>query len=322
MTEATPAASLPVVVAEGASPGPLALINPTAFVTGRDVDENSSTPTSFVTGVACFNFINRGPRPVTKATFAFSAVDTSGSIVKVDSPSANGLFAVNDITPSGLARAHVCLDYTSSTGPAIGRFLIGVRVVPGRLEVPVPVAEVLVSASMVTYDDGSTWKAQRRQVGDRVVLAAIPSPSPVLPGWPIVRAENVAGAPFRVRDAFTYVYGQTIAFQESSVQFGVCAALDAADDAKAKQAQVAVAYIAGDGTVAAVDTITMYGAGDYGECRSSPGAVKDGTFVYNIRRGAPSTPIARVIVTQVSEDFADGTKWTSPAAPVVGAQLP
>jgi hypothetical protein len=127
-------------------------------------------------------------------------------------------------------------------------------------------------------------------------------------------------------NAFTYVTAQAglsfSSFRDTGAAFGVCAAMDAGDSPKEKQAQLAIAYIAAGGTVAAVDTITMHGGRYYGECRSSPGSVKDGTFIYNIRRGAPSTPIANVIVTQLSENFANGTTWTNPAPPVAGAQAP
>jgi hypothetical protein len=149
----------------------------------------------------------------------------------------------------------------------------------------------------------------------------VPPPNRALPGWPVVRAETVAAAPFKM-DAFTYVPQHGIFFRMPIPQFGVCVALDTGNDTKQKQAQVAIVYIADDGTVVAVDTMTMRGGRYYDECRSSPGAIKDGIFIYNLRRGEPSTPIARVIVTPLSEEFADGTTWTNPAAPVVGAHDP
>jgi hypothetical protein len=159
------------------------------------------------------------------------------------------------------------------------------------------------------------------QVGDQLTAVASPSPSPASPGWPIVVAENVASAPFRIMDAFTYDPEQAMTFHRNIPQFGVCVALDAGQVLKEKQAKVVVAFVAGDGTVAGVDTIAMHGGRFYGECRASSGSVKDGTFIYRVRHGATSTPITRVIVTPLSEDFADGTTWTNSAAPLIGTQL-
>jgi hypothetical protein len=323
---ATPAALLPVVAVSNVNPTVITLANPTAYVSSLDVDPTSQQVGMFIyttqgytsyAGHACFDFINHGPRPITKATFDFSAATADGNIVNVGSASASGSFAVDDETMTGLTRSQVCLEYATSTRPVIGRFLVNVRA--GRLLVGAPISEILVSAKQVSYDDGSTWQAQQTpQVGDHITIASVPSPNRALPGWPIVRVEPVAAAPFNV-DAFTHVPQHGVFLHSPVPQFGVCVAFDAGNDAKQKQAQVAVVYIADDGTVVAVDNITMHGGRYYSECRSSAGAIKDGTFIYNVRRGAPSTAIARVIVTPLSEEFADGAMWTNPAVPTVGA---
>lgn len=328
--DASPAAVLPAVVSDNASPSPVTIMNLTAYVVGSDVPQTSQTVGNFVysspgytayRGVACADFVNHGARPLTKASFAFSAASSSGAIIDVNSSTVSGLFNVADESRTALTRAHVCMEYPIYIRSTIGRFLVNVGA--GRRSVSTPIAEVVVSPKQLTFDDGTTWQAQKPlQVGDQLSSVAPPVPSPASPGWPTVFFENVASAPFRITDAFTYDAEQSITFHSNIPQFGVCVALDSGVDLKQKQAQVVVAFITADGTVAGVDTIAMHGGRYYGECRASAGSIKDGTFMYRLRRGAPTTPIARVVVTQLSEDFADGTKWTNPAAPVLGAIMP
>jgi hypothetical protein len=108
----------------------------------------------------------------------------------------------------------------------------------------------------------------------------------------------------------------------------LCMAFANRDSRDVKHVRVNLAVIDRAGTVAALETMDSNGpfataaprTNSGVNCESIRGRWDADTFVYQPRDGTPF-PVGRILITPGIVDFVDGTSWTAPNPPAIGALL-
>jgi hypothetical protein len=297
--------------------------------------------------VACVVFVNHGPRLATKVGLNLAMVDATGTVLGVDVMYPTGKFFAE--TRSAFSGGRVSVDVPNGNCHGIrattnaSRSTFAYRA--GRNAPATDVAAILVSVREIVYDDGTAFRTdQVPQTGDHLALpSAPPFASAVADGPPRITLAAVNTSPIEITDAFALesvvqtgggssgggLLGLIASIPTTSRSRSVCMVFANRDARDVKRVRVNLAVVDRAGMVAAIETMDSKGpfataapADDSGRnCESIHGKWDADTFMYEPREGTPFA-VGRVVITPGVVDFVDGTTWTAPNPPVIGAPLP
>jgi hypothetical protein len=332
------AAGPPLVAADASRPSAIEISGGTTYVV--------SGPQG-LQNVACVVFVNHGPRQATKVGLNLAMVDATGTVLGVDVIYPTGKFFVD--TRSAFAGGRTSVDVPNANCHGIravsnaSRSTFAYRA--GKNAPATDVAAILVSAREIVYDDGTAWRTdQVPQTGDHLVIpGAPPFAAAVADGPPRVSAATVTAAPIEITDAFALesvvqtggspggggLLGLIASIPVTSRSRSVCMVFANRDARDVKRVRVNLAVLDRAGMVAAVETMDSRGpfataapdAESGRNCQGIRGKWDADTFMYEPRGDGTPFAVGRVVITPGVVDFVDGTTWTAPNPPVIGAPL-
>jgi hypothetical protein len=333
-----PALALPPVVASDPTrTSAIEITDSTTYV----LQQNST-----YSDVVCLGFVNHGPQPATKVGFSVVLLDATGSVVSVDVMYPTGKFPVGVRSAFSGSRDQAV---PNGNCHAIGRSGTTRRsqftYQANRNAPATDIAALVVSTREIVYQDGTAWRSdQVPQTGDHLALPAAPTfGAAVAAGPPVVSLAQVSGAPIELTDAFaTETFTQTGGGAPTfGGLLGVIAAMPVTTRARAycmsfanrdardvKLARVDLVVLDRTGKVAGIETLDSKGpfaqAAPGQEsgvaCEGLRGKLDGDTFMYQPKDGDPIAA-GRVVVTPAVIEFTDGTTWTAPNPPAIGAPL-
>lgn len=334
------ASAPPLVAADATRSSALEITGGTTYVANGPSGRQS---------VACVVFVNHGQRMATKVGLSLAMLDATGTVLGVDVIYPTGKFFVDQRSaysggrgvsaevPNGNCHGIGAAGSTHSTFTYRAR-----RGDPGT-----EIAAILVSVREIVYDDGTAWRSdQVPQTGDHLALpTAPPFAAAVADGPPRVTPGTVATSPIEITDAYAFesvvqtgggapsfggLLGVLAQIPQTTRSRAVCMTFANRDARDVKNVRVNLAVVDRTGNVGAVETMDSRGpfataaaGADSGvNCESIRGKWDADTFMYQ-PRGEGATPFAvgRVVVTPGTVEFVDGTTWTAPNPPAIGAAL-
>ena len=299
-----------------------------------------------VQDVACIVFVNHGPRQATKVGLNLAMLDATGTVLGVDVKYPTGKFFVD--ARSAFAGGRVSVDVPNGNCHAVrvtestSRSTFAYRA--GRNAPATAVAAILVSVREIVYDDGTAWRTdQVPQTGDHLALPSAPPYAAAVPdGPPRVTSATATAAPIEITDAYGYesvvqtgggpsgggLLGLIASVPITTRSRGFCMAFANRDARDVKHVRVNLAVVDRTGTVAGLETLDSKGpfataaanANSGVNCETLRGKWDGDTFMYEPKDGTP-VAVGRVVITPGVVEFVDGTTWTAPNPPVIGAPL-
>ncbi|HEY4442400.1 MAG TPA: hypothetical protein VGN14_18215 [Candidatus Elarobacter sp.] len=302
--------------------------------------------------VVCVSFINHGPSLATKVGLSLALLDASGTVVDVETMYPGGRFPIGERSAFSAGRRNVdtpngnC-QMIGSWGGATNSSQFAFR---AKKKAPsADVVAIVVSAREIVYQDGTAYSTdQVPHLGDHLELPAAPPFSlAVAAGPPIVSFAPARGAPIEITDAFALervdqnrapygplgsgllgainsiasIAGQGIVGRSRSY----CMAFANRDPRDVRLVRVNLAILDRAGNVAGVETLDS--KGPFGQstdknsgiaCEGLRGKLDADTFLYKRPEGDPIA-VGRIVIMPATVEFVDGTTWTAPNPPAIGA---
>lgn len=297
--------------------------------------------------MVCLGFVNDGTQLATKVGFSVALLDATGSVVSVDVMYPTGKFPVGVRSAFSGSRDQAVPNGNCHSIGRSGTTRRSQFTYQANRNAPVTdVVALVVSTREIVYQDGTAWRSEQvPQTGDHLALPAAPPFVAAVPaGPPVVSFAQVSGAPIEMTDAFaTEIFTQTgggaptfggllgviAAMPVTTRGRTYCMSFANRDAREVKLARVNLAVLDRSGKVIGIDTLDSKGpfaqaaAGQESgvACEGLRGKGEGDTFMYQPKDGEP-VAAGRVVVEPAFVEFTDGTTWTAPNAPAIGAALP
>jgi hypothetical protein len=308
-------AAPPLIVPDVAGPAPIRIVDSSTYALyqGELAD--------FV-DIVCFAFVNEGARTAVKAAFDVTLLDSSGTVLAVQTMKPAGRFLPGErsafshggdprVTPNG----NCYPIYANGRNGSTFMYQAG-KGAPQTL-----VSTILIAPRSVDYEGGDAWRASApsRVVGEHAVLPPMGAPAlEVLHGLPLVTWRNPPETQLRIDDAFL----ENWRFLDTCMSFTNLA------PKTARHVRADVMMIDRTGTIVNVEHINVSDrikpndrlTNQRGSCLPINGRFDGDTYLYQAPAG--TVPLGRVIVAPAAIDFDDGSSWTAPASPPIGARAP